>query len=117
VRTAEAYDPSAARVEYTVTNTGGGTTPRAVQRALARAQGRWTQCYRSALERRGVGVEDQGLIHLATDDTGNVESVRVEGLDAMPRVKQCIASAARVRIDGVDTGVAWAEVRVVLRAQ
>ncbi|MCL2450529.1 MAG: protein kinase, partial [Polyangiaceae bacterium] len=113
----EPVDPARAHVEYTVATAGGGATVRAVQRALARARTRWTQCYRSALERAGQRVEDHAALHLVTDDTGNVVSVRVEGLEALPQVRQCIESESRVRVDGVDTGDAWADVRVVLRVE
>jgi hypothetical protein len=30
----------------------------------------------------------------------------------MPGVKNCIASASRVKVDGVDTGDAWADVQL-----
>jgi hypothetical protein len=110
------YDPSHVRVEYSVTSAGGGATPRAVQRALGRAHTRWIQCYRTALERRGQGLDDQGSMHLAIDEFGNNVSARIDGLDAMPRVKQCISNASRVHVDGVDLGDAWADVSIALRS-
>jgi serine/threonine-protein kinase len=113
----EPFDPERAHVDYTVTSAGGGATVRAVQRALLRAQPRWTQCYRGALERRGAAVEDRGSMHVVTDEIGNVLTVTIDGIDTMPRVKQCIQDASRVRVDGVDTGDAWADVRIVLRAE
>jgi hypothetical protein len=115
--TSDSFDPSRSRVDYAVTSAGGGATVRAVQRALARAQSRWTQCYRGALERRDKPVEDRGSMHLVTDEAGNVISAQIEGLDSMPRVKQCIVNASHVRVDGVDTGDAWADVRIVLRPE
>jgi serine/threonine-protein kinase len=111
------YDASHARVEYSVTSAGGGAAARAVQRALGRAHSRWIQCYRGALERRGQGLDDQGSMHLAIDEVGNVVSARIVGLDAMPHVKQCISNASRVHVDGVDTGDAWADVSIALRAE
>ena len=109
------FDPSRARVEFTVTNAAGGATIRAVQRALARATPHWNRCYRTTLERRGQTVDDQGSLHLTTDQTGNVVGARIDGVDALPHLKQCIAAAAHVHIDGVDTGEATADVRLVLR--
>ena len=113
----EPFDPERAHVDYTVTSAGGGATVRAVQRALQRAQPRWTQCYRGALQRRGASVEDRGSMHVVTDEIGNVLTVTIDGIDTMPHVKQCIQDASRVRVDGVDTGDAWADVRIVLRAE
>ncbi len=54
-------------------------------------------------------------MRLATDEAGNVVSTRIDGFDEMPHVKQCIASATRVRIDGVDAGDAWADVQLAFR--
>jgi hypothetical protein len=89
----------------------------AVQRALSRRAAAWTQCYKKGLERRNERLDGAAVMHLATDDTGNVVSVSVNGFDAMPAVKSCIAGAARVRIEGVDTGDAWADVQLTFRAE
>lgn len=96
---------------------GGGATPGAVQRALSRHAPSWTQCYRGGLERRSERVEGSAVLHLTTDESGNVVGAQVRGFDAMPGVKSCIANAARVRIDGVDTGDAWAEVQLTFHAE
>jgi hypothetical protein len=100
-----------------VVGAGGGATPGAVQRALARRASGWTQCYRSGLERRNERLEGTALMHLTTDESGNVVGVRVNGFDAMPGVKNCVSGAARVRIEGVDTGDAWADVQLTFRAE
>jgi hypothetical protein len=96
---------------------GGGATTRAVHRALSRATGRWLQCYRTTLERRNQAIDDEASVRLAIDEMGNVVNAAVTGLDAMPHLRPCISSASRVHVDGVDTGDAWADVHLVLRAQ
>jgi tRNA A-37 threonylcarbamoyl transferase component Bud32 len=111
------FDPSHAHVEWSVAGAGGGATPGAVQRALSRASGGWTQCYRSALARRNERLEGTGVMHLTTDEAGNVVGAQVRGFDAMPGVKSCITSSARVHIDGVDTGDAWADIQLTFRAE
>jgi serine/threonine-protein kinase len=111
------FDASRAHVDWAIVGTGGGATPGAVQRALARRAGSWTQCYRNGLERRHERLEGTALLHLTTDDSGDVVGVRVNGFDAMPGVKSCVAGAARVRIEGVDTGDAWADLQLTFRAE
>jgi serine/threonine-protein kinase len=111
-----AFDSGRARVDWSVVGTGGGATPGAVQRALARAAASWTQCYKSALDRRRERIEGGGVLHLVTDESGNVITARVDGIEGMPGIKPCIANAAHVRIEGVDTGDAWADVHLTLRA-
>jgi hypothetical protein len=88
-----------------------------VQRALSRRAGGWTQCYRSDLARRNTRIEGSGTLHITTDESGNVVASSVRGFEAMPIVQSCIAGAARVRIDGVDTGDAWADVQLTFRAE
>ncbi|HEX8792859.1 MAG TPA: serine/threonine-protein kinase [Polyangiaceae bacterium] len=109
---AAAFDPSHAHVQWSVTGAGGGATTSGVQRALSRKAGAWTQCYRNALERRAERLEGTAVLHVVTDETGNVVGAHVNGFDQMPGVKNCIANAARVKIDGVDTGDAWADVQL-----
>jgi serine/threonine-protein kinase len=116
-RPADRFDSTRARVDWRVVGAGGGATPGAVQRALSRAAASWTRCYQSGLERRNERVEGGGTMHLTTDESGNVIGATVSGFDAMPAVKACVASAARVRIEGVDTGDAWADVELSFRAQ
>jgi serine/threonine protein kinase len=111
------FDASRARVTWTVANAGGGATTSAVQRALARSSGTWTTCYRAALQRRAERIEGQAVMHLVTDETGNVVGAKIAGFDAMPQVKQCILGSARVHIDGVDTGDAWADVALNFRPE
>lgn len=55
-------------------------------------------------------------MHLTTDDSGNVVGATIQGLDVLPPAKSCIAGAARVHIDGVDTGDAWADVALTFKA-
>jgi len=114
---ASAFDPSRAHVQWSVTGAGGGATTSAVQRALARKAGAWTQCYRSGLERRAERLEGTAVMHVVTDESGNVIGAHVNGFDQMPGVKNCIAAAAHVKIDGVDTGDAWADVQLVFAAE
>jgi hypothetical protein len=111
------FDPSHAHVEWSVTGAGGGATPGAVQRAVSRAAGSWTQCYRSALARRNERIEGTGALHLTTDETGNVVGAQMRGFDAMPGVKSCVTGSARVHIDGVDTGDAWADIQLSFRPE
>jgi hypothetical protein len=100
-------------VQWSVTGAGGGATANAVQRALSRKAGAWTQCYRNGLERRAERIEGTAVLHVVTDESGNVVGAHVNGFDQMPGVKSCIASASHVKIDGVDTGDAWADVQLV----
>jgi hypothetical protein len=116
-KTGPAFDSERARVSWSVAGAGGGATPAAVERALVRVSGTWTQCYRTALGLRGERVEGSGVLHLATDEAGNVIGARLRGFDAMPGVQSCIANAAHVRIDGVDTGAAWADVELSFRVE
>jgi serine/threonine-protein kinase len=111
------FDPSHAHVDWSVAGAGGGATPGAVQRAVSRAAGGWTQCYRSALVRQNARIEGAGVLHLTTDETGNVVGAQVRGFDAMPGVKTCIAGSARVHIDGVDTGDSWADIQLSFRPE
>jgi serine/threonine-protein kinase len=111
------FDPSHAHVEWSVAGTGGGATPGAVQRAISRASGGWTQCYRSALVRQSTRIEGTGVLHLTTDESGTVVGAQMRGLDSMPGVKSCITGSARVHIDGVDTGDAWADIQLSFRPE
>jgi hypothetical protein len=110
------FDASRARVDWSVTGAGGGATAGAVQRALSRRAGAWTECYRRGLERRNERIEGAASLHLTTDETGNVVGAHVNGFDAMPGVKGCVAAAAHVRVEGVDTGDAWADVQLTFKA-
>ena len=83
-----------------------------MQRALARKSGAWTACYRHGLEARGERTAGSGVLHLTTDESGNVVGASMNGFDAMPGVKGCIATEAHVHLDNVDTGDAWAEVQL-----
>ena len=80
--------------------------------AFSRKSGAWTQCYRNGLERRGERIEGAAVLHVVTDESGNVVGAHVNGFDQMPGVKNCIANASHVKIDGVDTGDAWADVQL-----
>jgi serine/threonine-protein kinase len=111
------FDPSHAHVDWSVAGAGGGATPGAVQRALSRRAGSWTQCYRAELGRRNARVEGSASLHLTTDESGNVVGTSVRGFEAMPGVQSCVAGAARVKIDGVDTGDAWADVQLTFKAE
>jgi hypothetical protein len=111
------FDPSHAHVDWSVAGAGGGATPGAVQRALSRRAGSWTQCYRAELGRRNARVEGSASLHLTTDESGNVVGVSVRGFEAMSGVQSCVAAAARVKIDGVDTGDAWADVQLNFKAE
>jgi len=106
------FDASHAHVQWSVAGAGGGATSSAVQRALSRKAAAWTQCYRNALERRAERIEGSAVLHVVTDESGNVVGAHLNGFDQMPGVKNCIASASRVKIDGVDTGDAWADVQL-----
>ncbi|MDP9000130.1 MAG: hypothetical protein M3O46_08470, partial [Myxococcota bacterium] len=109
------FDPSHAHVDWSVTDTGGGATSAEVRRAFAHANGAWSACYRDSLRMSGQRVEGSGVLHVITDEIGNVVSAKLAGF-SLPGVERCIASSSSVRIDGVDTGNAWADVRLVFRA-
>jgi hypothetical protein len=51
-------------------------------------------------------------MHVVTDESGNVVGAHLNGFDQMPGVKNCIANASHVKVDGVDTGDAWADVQL-----
>ena len=106
------FDPSHAHVQWSVSGAGGGATASAVQRAFSRKAGAWTQCYRNALERRAERIEGSAVLHVVTDESGNVVGAHLNGFDQMPGVKNCIANASHVKIDGVDTGDAWADMQL-----
>ncbi len=84
---------------------------------MSRKAGAWTQCYRNRLERRAERIEGTAVLHVVTDEAGNVITTQVNGFDQMPGVKSCIANASHVKIDGVDTGDAWADVQLVFVAE
>jgi serine/threonine-protein kinase len=109
-----AIDVTSARVDWTVSAVGGGATAGAVNLALSRVSGLYTQCYRGALQRRNERLEGQAVMRLVTDERGSVTSAHVTGLDAMPHVRQCISLASRVRVEGITEADAWAEVQLVL---
>ena len=111
------FDASHAHVDWSVVGAGGGATPGAVQRALSRKAGAFTQCYRSGLERRNERIEGAAVLHLMTDGSGNVVGAQVRGFEAMPGVKNCIASGARFHVEGADSDEAWADVQLTFRAE
>jgi serine/threonine protein kinase len=111
------FDASHAHVDWSVISAGGGATAGAVQRALSRKAGGWTLCYRSALERRNERMDGAGVLHLTTDESGNVVGAQIHGFDAMPGVKTCIVGQAGVHVANVDTGDAWADVQLTFRAE
>jgi hypothetical protein len=111
------FDASHAHVEASVLNAGGGATASSVQRAVSRKVGQWTHCYRTALERRNERIEGSGVLHLTTDESGNVVGARMAGFDAMPGVKSCVVNDSHVHFDNVDTGDAWADIQLTFRAE
>jgi serine/threonine-protein kinase len=110
------FDPSRARVTWSVAATGGGATVNDVRRSLTRASGAWNTCYQNALRTAGQRVEGSATLHIATDEEGNVIQATVTGF-ALSGAETCIAASARVRIAGVDTGSAWADVKLAFRAE
>jgi eukaryotic-like serine/threonine-protein kinase len=111
------FRPARAHVDWSVSGFGGGATPGALQRALSRSAGAWNECYKSALARESEAVQGAAVLHLTTDESGNVVGAVMRGFDALPGVGSCIAGASRVHIDGVDTGDAWADVQLTFRAE
>jgi eukaryotic-like serine/threonine-protein kinase len=110
------FDPAEARVDWLVASTGGGATATEVRRALARSSRAWNACYQNAIRTGGQRVEGSGVLHITTDDDGNVVQANVMGF-TLPNVGPCIAAAASVRVGGVDTGSAWADIRLTFRAE
>jgi len=113
---AAAFDPTRARVDWTVGATGGGATPAEVRRALARVSAAWVACYQSALRAGGQRADGSGTLHIATDEEGHVTQARLEGF-SLQGLATCMSAATQVRIGGVDTGEAWADVRLAFRAE
>ncbi len=114
---APSVDVRNAHVDWSVAAAGGGASSASVARALGRVGAIYTQCYRGALQRRNQRLEGRGSMRLATDDQGNVTSVRITGLETMPHVKSCISAASHVRIEGIYESDAWAEVELILRPE
>jgi hypothetical protein len=56
------------------------------------------------------------MLHLLTDEVGNVIQASLSGF-GLGAIEPCIAATARVRIAGVDTGRAWADVKLAFRAE
>jgi eukaryotic-like serine/threonine-protein kinase len=111
------FDPSHARVNWSVAASGGGATAAEVRRALARVSSAWDVCYQNGLRSSGQLVEGPGVLHLRTDDDGRVVQASVVGFP-LPSVGPCIAAAAaRARVVGVDTGSAWADLKLVFRGE
>ena len=82
------------------------------------ARGSWTQCYRGALGRRNARVEGSASLHPHDRRIGQRRrGFWVRGFEAMAGVQSCVAAAARVKIDGVDTGDAWADVQLTFKAE
>jgi len=115
-RPATPFDPSRAHVTWSVAAIGGGATAGGVRRSLSRVSGAWDACYQDALRMGGRRVDGSGVLHIATDEEGNVVQATVTGF-ALSSAQTCVANAARVRIAGVDTGSAWADVKLVFRAE
>jgi serine/threonine protein kinase len=111
------FDPTHGHVQWSVGSAGGGATPGAVYRALSRKAGAWNTCYRNGLERRAERLEGTAVLHVVTDESGNIVSAHVNGFEAMPGVKNCIANASHVKVEGVDAGDAWADVQLVFLAE
>jgi hypothetical protein len=102
-----------------VSAVGGGATVGGVSRALARASGAWTNCYRTGLRARSSPldgrVEGKATLKLVCDDQGRVVEARVSGL-GMPDVAQCIErSVMGATIPNADTGEAWSTVALTFK--
>jgi hypothetical protein len=67
--------------------------------------------------RQSTRIEGTGVLHLTTDESGTVVGAQMRGLDSLPGVKSCITGSARVHIDGVDTGDAWADIQLSFRPE
>jgi serine/threonine protein kinase len=110
------FDASRAHIDWSVAGAGGGATAGAVQRALSRSAGAWNGCYRTALAGRGERLEGTAVLHVTTDESGNVVGAQLRGFDVMPGVQSCVVRWAHVHIEGVDTGDAWADIQLSFRA-
>ena len=113
---ARPFDPARGRVDWSVGATGGGATASEVRRALARVSGAWSGCYQNALRSAGQRMEGVGTLRITTDDDGNVVQARLSGF-GLAGVGACIAASSNVHIDGVDTGSAWADVKLTFRVE
>jgi hypothetical protein len=103
-------------VQWSVSGAAGGASTSAVQRAFSGKAGAWTQCYRRGLERRAERIEGAAVLHVVLDESGNVVGAHVTGFDQMPGVKNCIANASHLKVDGVDTD-GWADLQLVFAAE
>jgi hypothetical protein len=87
-----------------------------VRRALARVSGAWSGCYQKALRAAGQRTEGAGTLRITTDDEGNVVQARLNGF-GLAGVGACITASSNVHIEGVDTGSAWADVKLAFRVE
>ena len=115
--TAPAFDLAAATVVM-----GGAThleniTARYVNEAIGRMKPNVKRCYTGGLPTLAGALEGAGSLHIETDDSGTITAANVSGAVG-GGVRTCIESTMRgVRVDGVDTGAARADIPLDFKAR
>ncbi len=104
------FDSSTVRVVAgSATDLNGGARPSDVNAVVRAAMGKITTCYRASAT--ASSAEGSWTLRIATDDTGRVEDVRLDGPLPGP-VRGCISNAFRGASIRVDTGPGSAKVQL-----
>jgi hypothetical protein len=76
--------------------------------------GGFTRCYRDAIQAAGTAAGGTATLHLTIDETGHITGASAGGMGFLPSARACVEAAARaLRVPGVDTGEATADVQLV----
>jgi hypothetical protein len=93
-------------------STTNGLPPSSVRGVLG--HGGFTRCYRDAIQAAGTAPGGTATLHLAIDETGHITGANAGGMGFLPGARACVEAAARgLRVPGVDTGEATADVELV----
>ena len=101
---------------------GGAThleniTARYVNEAIGRMKPNVKRCYTGGLPTLAGALEGAGSLHIETDDSGTITAANVSGAVG-GGVRTCIESTMRgVRVDGVATGAARADIPLDFKAR
>ncbi len=114
---APAFDPSGAHVTVGAVSNEQGALRRDILAAMSRVTRAMNSCYQSDLRAVMVPNSGAGMLHLETDESGVVVRSRVSAAFS-PGVASCIERATNgIRIAGVDTGDASADVALTFDAR
>jgi serine/threonine-protein kinase len=112
---APAYAIDRAHVDLGAATTMGATMT-SVERAISPVKSRIDVCYRAALPHLST-LEGTGVLHIETDDVGNIRRASVTGA-VQGEAGECIAHAALGRrVANVDTGLASADIPLAFHAR